>query len=164
MPASGSRPQKIPRPADGRGSCGDGLSFRPPQLGLAPSRSDCYAVLAVGALLLLAVALVFGQTLRHAFVHYDDNGYVYDNPQVARGFSAQGIAWAFSDFYAANWHPLTWLSHMLDCQLYGLNHAGGHHLTNVLLHAASAILLFLVLRQMTGDLWPSAFVATLFAI
>ena len=62
------------------------------------------------------------------------------------------------------WYPLTWLSHMLDCQLYGLNHPGGHHLTNVLLHAASAILLFLLLRQMTGDLWPSAFVATLFAI
>ena len=67
-------------------------------------------------------------------------------------------------FHAANWHPLTWLSHMLDCQLYGLNHPGGHHLTNVLLHAASAILLFLVLRQMTGDLWPSAFVAALFAV
>ena len=108
--------------------------------------------------------MVFGQTVRHEFINCDDDQYVYENPQVARGFTAQGIVWAFTHFHSANWHPLTWLSHMLDCQLYGLNHPGGHHLTNVLLHAASAILLFLVLRQMTGDLWPSAFVAALFAI
>ena len=79
------------------------------------------------------------------------------------GLTAEGIAWAFTTSHASNWHPLTWLSHMLDCQLYGLK-PGGHHLTNVLLHAATAILLFLVLRRMTGDLWPSAFVAAVFAI
>jgi Flp pilus assembly protein TadD len=105
---------------------------------------------------------VFGQTLTHEFVDYDDNEYVYLNPTVARGLTLKGIAWAFS-FHASNWHPLTWLSHMLDCQLYGL-HPGGHHLTNVLLHAATVIALFLVLRRMTGALWRSAFVAAVFAI
>jgi len=81
---------------------------------------------------------------------------------VAQGLTLKGIVWAFS-FHAANWHPLTWLSHMLDCQLYGL-HPAGHHLTNVLLHTATVIALFLVLRRMTGALWRSAFVAALFAI
>ena len=133
-------------------------------MGQSPSPLSRYAVPAVCALILLAVALVFGQTVRHQFINYDDQDYVYDNPSVARGLTAQGIVWAFTHFHSGNWHPLTWLSHMLDCELYGLDHPGGHHLTNVLLHAASAILLFLVLRRMTGDLWPSAFVAILFAV
>ena len=106
---------------------------------------------------------VFGQTLRHEFVNYDDDDYVYENPVVARGLTLNGIVWAFTHVHAANWHPLTWLSHMLDCQLYGL-HPGGHHLTNVLLHTATVIALFLVLRQMTGAFWRSAFVAAVFAI
>ena len=106
---------------------------------------------------------VFGQTLTHGFIDFDDNNYVYDNPVVARGLTLQGIVWAFTRFHASNWHPLTWLSHMLDCQLYGLNPAG-HHLTNVLLHTATVIVLFLVLRRMTGALWRSAFVAAVFAI
>ena len=105
---------------------------------------------------------VFGRTLTHEFIDYDDNAYVYLNPVVAKGLTLKGILWAFS-FHAANWHPLTWLSHMLDCQLYGL-HPGGHHLTNVLLHTATVIVLFLVLRRMTGALWRSAFVAAVFAI
>jgi Flp pilus assembly protein TadD len=109
------------------------------------------------------VWVVFGQTLHHGFVNYDDNLYVYENPAVIGGLNPQGIAWAFTHFVGSNWHPLTILSHMLDCQLYGLD-AGGHHLTNVLLHTASAILLFLVLRRMTGFLWRSAFVAAVFAI
>lgn len=109
------------------------------------------------------VWLVFGQTIHHQFINLDDGAYVYKNPQVARGLTSEGIIWAFTQSHAANWHPLTWLSHMLDCQFYGLS-PGGHHLTNVLLHAANAILLFLVLRQMTGSLWRSAFVAALFAI
>ena len=132
--------------------------------GLFPPSPRRRAVLAVCGFLLLAVALVFGQTLRHELINSDDDQYVYRNPHVARGFTAQRIAWAFTQFHAANWHPLTWLSHMLDCQLYGLNHPGGHHLTNVLLHAASAILLFLLLRQTIGSLWRSAFVAALFAV
>jgi Flp pilus assembly protein TadD len=106
---------------------------------------------------------VFGQTLTHEFINFDDNNYVYDNPVVSRGLTFRGIVWAFTRTYAGNWHPLTWLSHMLDCQLYGLNPAG-HHLTNVLLHTATVIALFLVLRQMTGAFWRSAFVAALFAI
>jgi tetratricopeptide (TPR) repeat protein len=105
---------------------------------------------------------VFGQTLGHEFVNFDDNDYLFDNPAVAQGLTFKGIVWAFS-CHASNWHPLTWFSHMLDCQLYGLCPAG-HHLTNVLLHTATVILLFLVLRQMTGALWRSAFVAAVFAI
>ena len=106
---------------------------------------------------------VFGQTLHHEFVDFDDNQYVYENPVVTGGLTLKGIVWEFTHFDSANWHPLTWLSHMLDCQLYGLN-PGGHHLTNVLLHTVTVILLFLVLRQMTGALWRSAFVAAVFAI
>ncbi len=106
---------------------------------------------------------VFGQSLTHQFINYDDSAYVFDNPVVCRGLTLKGIVWAFTGAHAANWHPLTWLSHMLDCQLYGL-HPGGHHLTNVILHTATVILLFLVLRQMTGALWRSAIVAAVFAI
>jgi protein O-mannosyl-transferase len=106
---------------------------------------------------------VFGQTLHHEFVNYDDDKYVSENPMVAPGLTLKGIIRAFTRVHASNWHPLTWLSHMLDCQLYGLN-PGGHHLSNVLLHTATVIALFLVLRQMTGALWRSAFVAAVFAI
>ncbi len=106
---------------------------------------------------------VFGQTAQQRFVNFDDGDYVFNNPVVAQGFSLKGFVWAFTHFYAANWFPLTWLSHMLDCQLYGM-HPGGHHLTNVLLHAGTAIALFLALRRMTGADWRSAFVAAVFAI
>jgi tetratricopeptide (TPR) repeat protein len=106
---------------------------------------------------------VFGQTLHHGFVDFDDSDYVYNNPMVIQGLTPKGIIWAFTAMDAYNWHPLTWLSHMLDCQLYGLN-PGGHHLTNVLLHTTTVIALFLVLRQMTGAFWRSAFVAAIFAI
>ena len=107
--------------------------------------------------------MIFGQTVRHAFVNYDDSRVVYGHPQVARGLTAQGVVWAFTHRHFGNWVPLTCLSHMFDCRIYGLNPAG-HHLTNVLLHAATVVLLFLVLRQMTGQLWPSALVAVLFAV
>jgi tetratricopeptide (TPR) repeat protein len=106
---------------------------------------------------------VFGQTLGQGFVGYDDGQYIVDNPMVTRGLTFKGVVWAFTGAHAFNWHPLTWLSHMLDCQLFGL-HPGGHHLTSVLLHSATVISLFLVLRQMTGALWRSAFVAAVFAI
>ena len=127
-------------------------------------RRNSYLAIAVCGFLLLAIALVYGQTVRHEFVNFDDDEYIYENPKVAQGVTVEGIAWACTTGHAGNWHPLTWLSHMLDCQLYGLKWPGGHHLTNVLLHAASTIVLFLVLRQMTGELWPSAFVAAVFAI
>ena len=124
---------------------------------------DGVAVWAVCALLLLAVALVFGQTVGHEFVNYDDDDYIYENSQVTRGLTSEGVGWAFTRSHSGNWHPLTWMSHMLDCECYGLR-PGGHHLSNVLLHAATAILLFLALRQMTGRLWPSALVAVVFAV
>jgi Flp pilus assembly protein TadD len=106
---------------------------------------------------------VFGQTLTHDFVNFDDHVYVYENPLVIRGLSTEGIIGAFTHTHARNWHPVSTLSHMLDCQLYGLN-ASGHHLTNVILHTISVLLLFLVLKQMTDAFWQSAFVAALFAI
>jgi tetratricopeptide (TPR) repeat protein len=113
--------------------------------------------------LLLAIWFVFGKTLHHEFVNFDDDLHVYENSTVRAGLTAHGIVWAFTHTVASNWHPLTTISHMLDWQLYGLN-AGGHHLTNVVLHAMTAILLFLVLGQLTAAYWPSAFVAALFAL
>jgi tetratricopeptide (TPR) repeat protein len=120
-------------------------------------------VVAVPVVLVALVWLVFGQTIHHDFVNIDDGAYVYKNPRVTGGLTVSSVAWAFTHSHAANWHPLTWISHMLDCQLYGLK-AGGHHLTNVLLHAFNALVLFAVLRSMTGSLWRSAFTAALFAI
>src|SRR3984893_2916895 len=139
-------------------------------------------VLGICVSLALLTWLVFGQTLRHDFVNYDDSEYVYANPEVTKGLTLHGIGWAFSHVHADNWHPLTSISHMLDCQLYGLK-AGGHHCTNVVLHMLGVILLFLVLFEMaggpssprdesvsprrpdrTGNIWRSAFVAALFAI
>ena len=121
------------------------------------------------ALFVISIALagmvwaVYGQTLHHEFVSYDDSVYVYENPAVKRGVTVHGILRAFTFAGIGHWHPLTWISHMLDYQVYG-PWAGGHHLTSVLLHAASVTLLFLVLRGMTGALWRSAFVAALFAV
>jgi protein O-mannosyl-transferase len=135
---------------------------RPPADRNPPARRHATS-LAVCVLLLLAVLAVFGQTARHAFINLDDSAYAYDNPHITGGLTPQSVAWAFSHSHAGHWHPLTSLSHMLDCQMYGVE-AGAHHFTAVLLHAASAIMLFLVLRQMTGSLWASAWVAALFAI
>jgi protein O-mannosyl-transferase len=107
--------------------------------------------------------VVFGQTLGHDFVNFDDPVYVSENAQIQAGLSWPNILWAFAHVHSHNWHPLTTISHMLDCQLFGVK-PGAHHLVNVLLHSASAVLLFLLLQQITGHLWPSAFVATIFAI
>src|SRR4029077_8188256 len=120
-------------------------------------------VVGICAALAAITWFIFGQTLGHQFVTYDDPQYVYGNPEVAAGLSLEGVSWAFTHTVAGNWHPLTTISHMLDCQLYGLKPAG-HHFTNVLLHTIAVILLFLVLRQMTGALWRSALVAALFAV
>ena len=113
-------------------------------------------------LLVLGTLAVYWQVSRFEFVSYDDSEYVYGNPVVRSGLTLPGAAWAFSTWHTGNWHPLTWLSHLLACDLFGLN-AGAHHLANVGLHIASALLLFLVLRRMTGALWRSAIVAVLFA-
>lgn len=113
--------------------------------------------------LALVTFAIFGQTATYQFVNYDDTYYVSNNPLVAQGLTWPGIVQAFAHGSLANWDPLTTLSHELDCQVFGL-WPGGHHLTNILLHAASVVLLFLVLRAMTGTLWRSAFVAALFAV
>jgi protein O-mannosyl-transferase len=122
-----------------------------------------WLVFGVSLFLIALVWIVYGQTRRYEFVNYDDNQFVFGNATVIHGVTPGGIASAFRAHGMDNWIPLTTLSHMLDYQLYGPN-AGGHHVTNVLLHAATAILLFLVLRQMTATLWRSAFVAAVFAI
>jgi tetratricopeptide (TPR) repeat protein len=106
---------------------------------------------------------VFGQTLRYDFVNYDDPRYVYQNTTITSGISLANIAWAFSHIHSENWHPLTTITHMFDCQLHGLA-AGWHHFTNVLLHCLAVILLFLALERMTGALWRSAFVSAVFAV
>ena len=118
--------------------------------------------LAVCAGLALITLAIYSPVLTHGFLIYDDQQYVTTNPQVRAGLRWHGIVWAFTTFYASNWHPLTWISHMLDCQLYGLNPLG-HHLTNLLLHTANTALLFLFLNRATGALWRSALVAGLFA-
>jgi protein O-mannosyl-transferase len=107
--------------------------------------------------------LVFGQTLGYDFVNFDDHVYVYENPQITHGLTVDSVIGAFTHAHARNWHPLTTISHMLDCQLFGLK-AGGHHFTNVLLHTIAVLLLFVVLKQMTGAIWQSAFVAAVFAV
>ena len=117
----------------------------------------------VCVLLVALVFAVFGQDIRHEFVNFDDEDYFSSNPHVLTGLTWTGITWAFQIGYAANWHPLTWLSLMLDAQLFGPGPAGPH-LTNVILHAANVVLLFLLLRRLTGTLWPGAFVAGVFAI
>jgi protein O-mannosyl-transferase len=151
-------------PVSPTGEIPGGADCRPPESECRPSGlNDRWTIPGVCIFLAAVVWVVFGQTLRHDFVNYDDDVYVYENPEVTQGLTLRGIVWAVSHFYAGNWHPLTWISHMLDCQWYGL-HPGGHHLTSVLLHTATAILLFLVLRRMTGALWRSAFVAAVFAI
>ena len=122
------------------------------------------AVTSVCCVLLAAIVwIVFGQTIGYEFVNYDDDNYIYENPRITNGVTLSGIQWAFTHVHASNWHPLTTISHMVDCQLYGLQ-PWGHHLTNILLQAAAAILLFLALRKLTGDIWPSGFVAAVFAI
>ena len=118
---------------------------------------------AICVFLLIAVAAVFGQTLRHDFVNLDDDQYVTENQHVIDGLSPAGIAWAFSSFHAANWHPLTWLSHMLDGQLYGL-WPGGHHLSSVLLHAATAPPPFPAAAAHDRRAVASALAAAIFAV
>jgi tetratricopeptide (TPR) repeat protein len=113
--------------------------------------------------LVMATFAVYLPVRNHEFVRFDDDVYITQNPNVQSGLSLQNIKWAFTTQQATNWHPLTWLSHMLDCTLFGQN-AGRHHLVNVLFHLANTILLFVVLSRMTKGLFPSAFVAALFAL
>jgi tetratricopeptide (TPR) repeat protein len=120
-------------------------------------------ILGVSIFLIAITWLVFGETLRHPFINLDDPEYVFENPKIITGLTSSSALWAFTHPHGGNWHPLTSISHMLDCQFFGLQ-AGWHHFTNVLLHTVAVILLFLVFREMTGALWRSAFIAAVFAI
>ena len=114
-------------------------------------------------LLTAAILFAYGQVQNSDFILFDDPLYVTDNPHVQKGLTATGLIWAFTSFSASNWHPVTWLSHMLDCEIFGLNPTG-HHWTNLLLHIANTFLLFIILFQMTQAFWQSAFAAALFAL
>jgi len=116
----------------------------------------------IALLLALVTVMIYSPVVRHDFLNYDDDDYVTNNRIVQAGLTPAGIGWAFTTFHTGNWHPLAWISHMADCQLFGLS-AGLHHLVNVLFHASNAALLFLLLNRLTQKIWPSAFVAALFA-
>lgn len=109
----------------------------------------------------IAIAIVYGQTIHHDFVNYDDPDYVSGNPVVSSGITPAGIVWAFATVHVANWIPLTWISHMADAAMFG-SWSGGHHLTNAILHLANSLLLFFVLERMTRGFWQSAAVAVIF--
>src|SRR5690348_10193621 len=114
------------------------------------------------ALLTLTVA-VFSPVSLNQFIAYDDPAYITDNPHVLTGLSLENLRWAFTTGHAANWHPLTWLSHQLDAQLFG-HSTTGHHMTNVILHGFNVALLYVIFRQMSGAVWQSALLAAIFAI
>ncbi len=118
--------------------------------------------LIIGLVLVLGTAMLYWPITSHPFILYDDEQYVTANHHVTTGLSRANWLWAFTSSEAANWHPLTWLSHQLDCTWFGLN-PGGHHLVNLLFHVTNALLVFIVLRGATGAVWRSAFVAALFA-
>jgi len=136
----------------------------------APRRSSAFAQapegIAVPAILCFILAAVtvalYWQVRTHEFIVFDDAQYITENPHIAVGLNWTAVAWAFKSGYAANWHPLTWISHMLDVEWFGFA-SGPHHLVSALFHAANSVLVFLVFRQMTGATWRSAFVAGFFA-
>src|SRR6476661_1172666 len=118
-------------------------------------------------LILLGLAVVtfgiYAQVIGHRFITIDDLAYIDENPMVNRGVTLEGVAWAFTTFHAGNWHPVTWISHMIDSQLFGM-FAGGHLLVNALIHAANTLLVFWLLLRTTHARWSSALVAALFAL
>lgn len=136
------------------------LKLFPEQMDKKPNK---YLAFLIYAALALATFAAFEQTCRNGFVVLDDPAYVTENPHVKAGITRKSLIWAFTSPHSGNWHSLTWLSHMLDCELFGLN-PFWHHLTSLLLHIANTLLLFWVLKKMTGTLWPAAFVAAAFAL
>lgn len=122
-----------------------------------------YKILAVISGLIISALVVFWQVQEFGFVTYDDDKYVSENEHVLSGLTAKNVVWAFTGIHSSNWHPLTSLSHMLDCKLFGPN-PGRHHLVNLSLHTVSTLLIFLILLQMTGAFWQSAFVAAVFGL
>jgi tetratricopeptide (TPR) repeat protein len=129
------------------------------QLGMHGMRREALICL----VLAVSILAVYWQVTDHEFIDYDDNVYITENPHVQSGLTSKSVVWAFTTTRGGNWHPLTWLSHMIDYRLFGLN-PRGHHLTSVFLHITNSILLFLALRWATSIIWPSAIVACLFAI
>ena len=132
------------------------------------SASDCRprsgrTAILLGIVILVATLLVYWKVGANQFIDLDDTEYVTANSHVNTGLTGLNILWAFTSAHSSNWHPLTWISLMMDAQLYGPN-PGGYHLTNVIIHALSAALLLLLLYRMTGSAWRSAFVAALFAL
>ena len=126
---------------------------------LSENRCNIWIILS----LVILTLTVYWQVKDHEFTNYDDNLYITENPHVQTGLTFENVTWAFTTLHAGNWHPLTWLSHMLDCQLFGLK-PGWHHLINLLFHIVNTLLLFLILHRMTKAGWQSAFVAALFAL
>jgi len=120
-------------------------------------------VISICAALALATIIAYEPVRHNGFVSYDDFKYITENPNVNSGITRQSITWAFTKVHSANWHPLTWVSHILDCQLFGLN-PFWHHLVSLLFHIANALLLFWILTNITDAIWPSAFVAAIFAL
>jgi tetratricopeptide (TPR) repeat protein len=117
----------------------------------------------IAAALTIVTLAIYAQVIGHQFITLDDDAFIKDNPMVNRGVRLAGLAWAFTTFHGGNWHPLTWVSHMIDCQLFGTN-AGGHLLVNALIHVANTLLVFWFLLRTTHARWPSALVAALFAL
>jgi Tfp pilus assembly protein PilF len=154
--------RKQRRASDGGGKARHGERqrvVRPAQSARRFGRSE----LLIAAALAVATLAVYGQVITHQFISLDDDLYIRDNQMVTGGLTLKGMAWAFTTFHAANWHPLTWLSHMVDSQVFGLN-AGGHLFVNALIHVSNTLLLFFFLKRVTGARWRSAIVAALFAL
>jgi Flp pilus assembly protein TadD len=151
----------------GRPILDNGLSRAPAQTSKGPSlmaeRSRIHTNALIAIALAVLTAALYAQVAAFDYVNYDDPLYVQDNLIVQRGLTGYGVKWAFTTTTLGNWHPLTWLSYMLDCQLFGAG-PGAHHLVNALFHALSAVLLFLALERMTRAPWRSAFAAALFAL
>lgn len=125
-------------------------------------QKQCVNIIAICLLVFMTIA-IFIQVRNHEFIGYDDDRYITKNVHVQQGITWKSVHWAFSTTAVGNWHPLTWLSHLLDVQLFGMN-AGDHHLVNILLHLLNAVLLYFLWKSMTGEVWKSFFVAALFAV
>jgi tetratricopeptide (TPR) repeat protein len=126
-----------------------------------PTKNEQRVAFLIGLLLVIVTLAIYWPATTHGFMLLDDGLYVSENPHVTGGLSPAQVEWAFTSAYASNWHPLTWLSHMVDCSIFGL-YPGGHHLTNIILHALNTLLLFLALKRLTKRVWPGAVVAALF--
>jgi Flp pilus assembly protein TadD len=128
-----------------------------------PVRTFGWPDILIAAGLAIITIAIYAQVIGHQFISLDDDLYIRENPMVNRGVTLAGLEWAFTTFHAANWHPLTWIAHMIDCQIFGLK-AGGHLFVNVLIHVANTLLVFWLLLRTTHARWPSALVAALFAL